>query len=69
MTYPTITKDSIEQHAVKPNLQDYVKMYKEFSWNKISNELDWFDEEHINIAHIAKDTHLKTDRRNKKALI
>ena len=67
--YPTITKDSFEQYAVKPNLKDYDKMYKEFSWDTISNELDWFDKEHINIAHIAIDTHLKTDRRNKKALI
>jgi hypothetical protein len=69
MTYPTIIKDSFELHTVKPNLQDYVKMYREFSWDTISNELDWFDKEHINIAHIAIDTHLKTDRRNKKALI
>jgi acetyl-CoA synthetase len=69
MKYPTIAKDSFEQHAVKPNIQDYHKMYKEFSWDKISSDLDWFDKEHINIAHIAIDTHLKTDRRNKKALV
>ena len=69
MKYPTITKDAFEQHAVKPNIQDYHKMYKEFSWDKISNDLDWFDKEHINIAHIAIDAHLKTDRRNKKALV
>ncbi len=69
MTYSTITKDTFEQHAVKPHLTDYVKMCKEFSWDTISRELDWFDKEHINIAHIAIDTHLKTDRRNKKALI
>jgi acetyl-CoA synthetase len=69
MKYPTITKDSFEQHAVKPNIQDYHKMYKEFSWDKISSDLDWFDKEHINIAHVAIDAHLETDRRNKKALV
>ena len=69
MEYPRITKKPLDQYTVKPNLQDYLKMYEEFSWNKIALELDWFDSEHINIAHVAIDSHLKTNRRNKKALI
>jgi acetyl-CoA synthetase len=69
MEYPRITKKPFDQYTVKPNLQDYPKMVEEFSWNKISLELDWFDSEHINIAHVAIDSHLKTNRRNKKALI
>jgi acetyl-CoA synthetase len=69
MEYPKITKKPLEQHTVKPNLQDYPKAVKEFSWDKVSRELDWFDREHINIAHVAIDAHLKTNRRNKKALI
>lgn len=69
MEYPRITKKPFDQYAVKPNLQDYPKMYEEFSWDKVSLELDWFDSEHINIAHVAIDSHLKTNRRNKKALI
>jgi acetyl-CoA synthetase len=69
MEYPRITKKPFEEYAVKPNLQDYHKMCEEFSWDKISLELDWFDSEHINIAHVAIDSHLKTDRRDKKALI
>ncbi|MDP2969889.1 MAG: acetate--CoA ligase [Deltaproteobacteria bacterium] len=69
MEYPKIIKMPLEQYAVKPNLQDYFKMVKEFSGDKVSLELDWFDSEHINIAHVAIDSHLKTDRRNKKALI
>lgn len=69
MEYPKIIKLPLEQYAVKPNLQDYLKMGNEFGWDKVSMELDWFDREHINIAHVAIDSHLKTDRRNKKALI
>ena len=69
MEYPRITKEPFEQYAVKPNLQNYPKMYEEFEWDKISLELDWFDNEHINIAHVAIDSHLKTNRRDKKALI
>jgi len=69
MEYPRMIKEPFEQHAVKPNLQDYNKMREEFNWDTISNELDWFDNEHINIGHISVDTHLKTDLRDKKALI
>jgi acetyl-CoA synthetase len=69
MEYPKIIKWPLEQYAVKPNLRDYFKMVKEFNWDKVSRELDWFDSERINIAHAAIDSHLKTDRRNKKALI
>ncbi len=69
MEYPKIIKLPLEQYAVKPNLRDYFKMVKEFSWDKVSLELDWFDSERINLAHVAIDSHLKTDRRNKKALI
>jgi acetyl-CoA synthetase len=69
MEYPRITKNPFDQYSVKPNLKDYPKMYEEFSWDKVSLELDWFDSEHINIAHVAIDSHLKTSRRNKKALI
>ncbi|MBI4768788.1 MAG: AMP-binding protein, partial [Deltaproteobacteria bacterium] len=69
MDYPKITKMPLEQFAVKPNLQDYHKLVEQFSWDKVSSELDWFDREHINIAHVAIDSHLKTNRRNKKALI
>src|SRR4030066_2258279 len=69
MEYPRITKKPFEQYAVKPNLQDYLKLVEQFSWDKVSSELDWFDREHINIAHVAIDSHLKTNRRDKKALI
>lgn len=69
MNYPRIIKKPLKPHVIKPNLQDYSKMCEEFNWDKISKELEWFDSEHINIAHVAIDAHLKADRGNKKALI
>ena len=69
MAYPTIAKKRFEEHAVKPNLQDYQKIYSGLTWDDIACELDWFDGEHINIAHIAIDAHLAAGRGDKKALI
>ncbi len=69
MDYPKIVKGPLDSFSVKPNLFDYQKMRETFKWEDISKELDWFDREHINIGHIAIDAHLKTERRNKKALI
>ncbi len=69
MEYPIISKKPLEKFVVKPNLQNYQEAYDGFSWNKLAQKLDWFDGEHINIAQVAIDAHLKTDRKNKKALI
>lgn len=69
MEYPKITKGPLKSFSVKPNLSDYQKMQREFRWEDISREIDWFDSDHINIGYVAVDAHLKTDRRNKKALI
>lgn len=69
MDYPRIEKEKLGKFAVEPNLLDYQKMRETFSWEFISNQLDWFDNDHINIGHVAADAHLKTDRRGKKALI
>ena len=69
MDYPRIVKGPLEGFSVKPNLSDYQKLRKEFRWEDLSAELDWFDSDHINIGHIAVDAHLKTDRCEKKALI
>jgi acetyl-CoA synthetase len=69
MAYPRIIKEPIEHHSDRPNLRDYHKMCEEFTWDNVSRDLDWFDSGHINISHVAIDSHLKTDRRDKKALI
>jgi acetyl-CoA synthetase len=69
MEYPVITKKPLDKFIVTPNLQNYRNIYESFSWSKLAKEVDWFDSEHINIAHVTIDAHLKTDRKNKKALI
>jgi acetyl-CoA synthetase len=69
MEYHRIVKKPLNQFDVAPNLQDYQKMREEFSWDEIARELDWFDGDHINIGHVTIDAHLKTGRRDKKALI
>jgi acetyl-CoA synthetase len=69
MEYPRITKKPYAEWTPKPNLQDYNKICETFSWDKLAQELDWFDSENINIAHVAIDSHVKTGRKNKKALI
>jgi len=69
MDYPKIVKEPMEKFSVRPNLTDYQKMCEGFRWEDVSADLDWFDSEHINIGHVAIDAHLKTERRDKKALI
>ena len=69
MGYERIAKGPLEEQPFKPNLMDYPEMRGTFHWDTIARELDGFDKEHINIAHVAVDAHLKTDRKNKKALI
>lgn len=53
---------------LSPYLSDYESTYKNFSWEKAKEELDWFPEGKINAAHNAVDRHLTTFRKNKIAL-
>ncbi|MFC1856887.1 acetate--CoA ligase [Thermodesulfobacteriota bacterium] len=69
MDYPKIKKKPADQFSVKPNFSDYNRMYEALSWEKLSAELDWFDSGHINICHIAIDSHLNSGLGSKKALI
>lgn len=54
--------------SLKPNLVDYEATYKNFRWDKVGNELSWFDDGKINAAYNAIDRHLTTFRKNKIAL-
>jgi len=69
MAYETIRKPPLDGFRVKPNLQDYQAARQELSWSGLSAELDWFDDEHLNLAHICVDAHLTTERRDKPAMI
>ncbi|MCD6215799.1 MAG: acetate--CoA ligase [Candidatus Aenigmarchaeota archaeon] len=52
----------------KPNMLDYEKTRRAFSWKKAEKELGWFSPGHINAAYNAVDKHIKTWRKNKVAL-
>ncbi|MFC1726957.1 acetate--CoA ligase [Patescibacteria group bacterium] len=52
----------------KPNLVDYQKTYRSFSWKKAEKNLDWFPQSRLNAAHNAIDRHIEGPRKNKVAL-
>ncbi|MEK9207279.1 MAG: acetate--CoA ligase [Patescibacteria group bacterium] len=51
-----------------PNLANYEKAYKEFSWDKVRNEIDFFKDGKINIAYNLVDRHTKNGKGGKIAL-
>lgn len=51
-----------------PNLVDYQKTYRTFSWDQAEKELDWFPQKRLNAAHNAIDRHVQGSRKNKVAL-
>ena len=69
MAHETIAKQAPDTLPVRPNLFDYETARREFRWEELARELAWFDDEHVNIAHVAVDAHLAGPRADKKALI
>jgi len=61
----TIKKSSFR---VPPNLLDYEKTYRAFSWKDAEKEIPWFSKKRINIAYCAIDYHASNFRKNKVAL-
>lgn len=55
--------------SVQPNLPDYEKAYKEFSWEKAKKELSYFPDGTFNASYNAIDRHLGSDKKDKVALI
>lgn len=52
------------------NLEDYDKVYGEFTWEKAESEyVDYFDNGKLNIAYNCIDRHAKSDKKDKIALI
>lgn len=68
MTYEIIKKTKIDDIRLKPNLQNYEEMRRSFSWDKIHNDLGWFDNGGLNMAYEAIDRHAHTNRKDKTAL-
>src|SRR5579862_7386735 len=65
-----IIKKDPKKFTVTPNLVDYEKVYKDFSWKKAEKELvEFFDDGTLNIAHNMIDRHANGPKRGKNALL
>lgn len=65
-----IIRKDVSKFIKKPNLFDYEKTYKEFSWKKAEKEeLEFFEDGTLNASYIAIDRHAKGKNVNKKALL
>lgn len=64
-----IIKKNPADFKIEPNLKNYQETYRNFSWGKIDNEIEYFSDGKINAAYNAIDRHLKTDARQKLALL
>ncbi len=68
MGYPEITKPSVDEMAVRPNLgHQYVKG-DDFDWVQMERELGIQHHAELNLAHLAIDRHAASPRRDKVAL-
>jgi acetyl-CoA synthetase len=67
---PSEIHKNIDDVAVKPNLLDYTRMIKDFSWESAAKqELTFFDDDTLNIAYNCIDRHADGDKKDKVALI
>jgi acetyl-CoA synthetase len=69
MDYAPITKPPVDQMPVRPNLENYTAERQSITWDTIKAELDWLPGGKINKAHECLDRHLKTERRDKVAML
>jgi acetyl-CoA synthetase len=63
-----IHKD-VKTFPKKPNIVDYEQVYRDFSWEKADQEIDYFSDGKTNIAYNIVDRHAKGKRENKVALL
>ena len=63
-----IHKD-IKKLKKSPNLSDYEKTYKEFSWSEADKEIDYFKDGTLNIAYNVVDRHAEGKNKNKIAIL
>ena len=62
-----VYKKTAKDWKFPPNLEDYERAYRSFSWTKARSDIDWFDGK-LNAAENAVDRHTHTWRKNKVAL-
>lgn len=63
-----IISKSAEDLKVEPNLVNYPETYENFSWDKIQNEIKYFEDGKINAAYNAVDKYAGTPAEEKNAL-
>ena len=63
-----LIKKKVKDFKIKPNLKDYQKEYRTFTWEKGEKELEWFPGGKINAAYNAVDRNATGFRKNKVAL-
>ncbi len=69
MNYEPIVKLSPNRMAVRPNLSDYEAVHDAFRWDDIRAQLDGLPGGGLNIAYECIDRHLKTERKDKTAML
>src|SRR6266850_447706 len=69
VTYAPIPKPPLASFKVRPNLGDYEKMRRSFTWDDAAKGIEGLPGGGLNIAHECIDRHLKTARRSKPALL
>jgi len=69
MEYAAITKPPLDQIPVRPNIGNYDESRESITWDGVKNELDGLPGGGINMAYECLDRHLKTNRRDKIAML
>ncbi len=68
MEYSEITKPSLDEMTVRPNLDHEYLSGNDFDWAQIERELGVHNREEMNLAYLAIDRHADSPRRDKTAL-
>ena len=65
-----LIRKNLKKLTPAPNLLDYEKTYKDFSWKKAEKEMiEFFEDGTLNIAHNIIDRHANGEKKNKTALL
>jgi acetyl-CoA synthetase len=68
MKKPKIIKKNKNYLKKEPNLKDYEKVYKTFSWEEVKKEIPYFSKKKLNASYCALDINAQNFRKNKIAL-
>jgi acetyl-CoA synthetase len=63
-----IIHKELSKLSVTPNIKNYEKAFKELTWNKAEEMIEFFEDGTLNIAHNAIDRHANGKNKNKTAM-